>query len=78
MKEWCNSRQGSDIKEALDEIGVGTKIEKTDDYKESVDEKAINTIGFTYTYDYDHAGLHADRKDKSQVSVNLNNIAEVF
>ncbi len=78
LKEWCNSRQGSDIKEALDEIGVGTKIEKTDDYKESVDEKAINTIGFTYTYDYDHAGLHADRKDKSQVSVNLNNIAEVF
>ncbi len=78
LKEWCNSRQGGDIKDALDEFAVGTKINKTGDYQGGVDKSAINTIGMTYTYDYDHAGLHADRNDRSQISVNLNNIAEVF
>lgn len=78
LKEWCNSRQGSKFKDALDEIGIGTKINKTDKYKDSVDKAALNTLGITYTYDYDHSGCHADRHDKSQVSINLNNIAKVF
>lgn len=78
LKEWCNSRQGSRFKDALDQIGIGTKINKSDGYHESVDRDAINTLGITYTYDYDHAGFHADRNDKSQVSINLNNVAKVF
>lgn len=78
LKEWCNSRQGSRFKDALDEIGLGTSITKTGSYKESVDKAALNTLGITYTYDYDHAGFHADRNDRSQVSINLNNVAKVF
>ena len=80
--KWCNSKEGANIKEALDEFAVGTKINMTRDFQDNVDASAINTIGMTYTYDYNHSWIsnwfHADRYDKSQISVNLNNIAEVF
>ncbi|MBD5401964.1 hypothetical protein HDR58_04065 [bacterium] len=78
LKEWCNSRQGSSIKEHLDEIGTGTKINKTGSYQEYVTKSSKDYLGFCYTYDYDHAGTHADRHDRSQISINLNNIAQVF
>lgn len=78
LKGWCNSKQGSEIKDALDVIGTGDKINKTNKYYKDKVEGSKDYLGFRYTYDYDHSGLHADRNDKSQISINLNNLAQVF
>lgn len=77
LKNWCNSRN-SDIKNAMDIIGTGDKINKSNKYYENKVVGSKDYLGFRYTYDYDHSGLQADRNDKSQISINLNNLAQVF
>lgn len=77
-KEWCNSKSSPELMDALNEIGTGEKINKTSKFFSDKVVNSKNYLGFCFTYDYDHAGLHADRKDRSQISINLNNIAEVF
>lgn len=76
-KEWCNSRN-SEIMDALNEIGTGQKIHKTSKFYVDKVVNSKNYLGFLFTFDYDHKGFHADRKDRSQISINLNNIADVF
>lgn len=42
----------------------------------AVDSK--DYISFLYTQELDGSGTHADRNDRSQVAINLNNLAKVF
>lgn len=70
--------ENSDIKGYMDEIGQGEITKSHRDHNDGQMQKSQNYMGFTYTADKNQNWTHKDRNDKSQVSINLNNIAQAF
>lgn len=70
--------ENSQLKQWMDEIGKGEDTKGFRSHNDSIMQKSQNYMGFTYTADKNQGFLHKDRNDKSQVSINLNNIAQAF
>ena len=70
--------ENSQLKQWMDEIGKGEETKGFRSHNDSTMQKSQNYMGFTYTADKNQGFLHKDRNDKSQVSINLNNIAQAF
>lgn len=70
--------ENSQLKQWMDEIGKGEDTKGFRSHNDSTMQKSQNYMGFTYTADKNQGFLHKDRNDKSQVSINLNNIAQAF
>ncbi len=70
--------ENSQLKQWMDEIGEGDSTKGHRNHDDSTMQKSQNYMGFTYTADKNQGFLHKDRNDKSQVSINLNNIAQAF
>lgn len=66
------------LKQYMDEIGQGEITRGFGSHDEGKMQKSQNYMGFTYTADKNQSWTHKDRNDKSQVSINLNNIAQAF
>ncbi len=66
------------LKGYLDDIGQceGTKGKRGHDTNQAM--KAGDYLGFYYTSDKNQWFMHKDRKDKSQISISLNNVMDVF
>ncbi len=67
------------LKGYMDAISAGNKTTKG--HRGHSTGYALNSadcIGFYYTADKDQWFMHKDRNDKSQISISLNNIADVF
>ena len=81
LEEWAEP-ENSQLKQWMDEIGEGEITQNHRSHDDSKMQKSQNYMGFTYTADKDKHGTfgwtHKDRNDKSQVSINLNNIAQAF
>jgi hypothetical protein len=83
---------GSSYKEALDELAVKSTKDKANgnnstirNYQSSYAPDTAKYIGFTYHYNKETSdaswlwfNFHQDKKDKSQIDINLNNIAQAF
>ena len=75
-KQWRNGTTQS----KLDQMATCHPDGKTNDGDYHID-LAIDSkdyISFLYTQELDGYGTHADRNDRSQVAINLNNLAKVF
>lgn len=77
LEEWAEP-ENSQLKQWMDEIGKGEETKGFRSHNDSTMQKSQNYMGFTYTADKNQGFLHKDRNDKSQVSINLNNIAQAF
>lgn len=77
LEEWAEP-ENSQLKQWMDEIGKGEDTKGFRSHNDSTMQKSQNYMGFTYTADKNQGFLHKDRNDKSQVSINLNNIAQAF
>lgn len=77
LEEWAQP-ENSQLKQWMDEIGKGEDTKGFRSHNDSTMQKSQNYMGFTYTADKNQGFLHKDRNDKSQVSINLNNIAQAF
>lgn len=62
----------------MKEIGEYQSTKGLRDHDNGIATKSSNYLGFYFTGDKNQNFTHKDRNDKSQVSVNLNNIAQVF
>lgn len=82
LEEWAQP-ENSQLKQWMDEIGEGEITQNHRSHDDSKMQRSQNYMGFTYTADKNASGFfysktHKDRNDKSQVSINLNNIAQAF
>lgn len=77
LEKWAEPEK-SQLKQWMDEIGKGEETKGFRSHNDSTMQKSQNYMGFTYTADKNQGFLHKDRNDKSQVSINLNNIAQAF
>lgn len=82
LEEWAEP-ENSQLKQWMDEIGEGEITQNHRSHDDSKMQRSQNYMGFTYTADKNASGFfysktHKDRNDKSQVSINLNNIAQAF
>ena len=76
---------GSDRKELTDAgvmmVDLGTLIDETASFKNFDGDKAAKVadyIGFGFTADENQWFGHADRKDRSQICISLNNLAQAY
>lgn len=73
---------GKDDKAALDELAAKSyEVDNQRDYLSHYVNDAKNYIGFTYTWNKEKTDwnfFHADRRDRSQIQINLSNIAQAF
>ena len=61
--------------------GIGFRTDYTKGHRsfdEGQAEKAKDYFGFTYTADKNQSWTHKDRKDQSQISISLSNLAQAF
>lgn len=82
LEKWAQP-ENSQLKQWMDEIGEGEITQNHRSHDDSKMQRSQNYMGFTYTADKNASGFfysktHKDRNDKSQVSINLNNIAQAF
>ena len=70
--------ENTDMLNAMKEVGEYINTKGLRSFYTSYENKSSQYLGMYFTGDKDQGFLHKDRKDKSQVSVNLNNIAKVF
>lgn len=82
LEKWAQP-ENSQLKQWMDEIGEGENTQNHRSHDDSKMQRSQNYMGFTYTADKNASGFfysktHKDRNDKSQVSINLNNIAQAF
>lgn len=70
--------ENSDLLGYLKEVGQYQETGKFQEHDDGITAKSSDYLGFYFTGDTNQAWNHKDRNDKSQVSVNLNNIAQVF
>ena len=69
----------ADLKALLDAIsGDYKKTKSFRDFDTGYAMQAQNYLGFYYTADKDQWFMHKDRKDRSQISIDLNNLVDVF
>ncbi len=73
---------GKIYKTALDELAVQVYYKEDQrDYYDSINKDSKNYIGFTYTWNKERSDwniFHQDRKDRSQIQINLSNVAQAF
>lgn len=62
----------------MKEVGTYQGTAGLTDHNNGIAAKSADYIGFYFTGDRNQNWTHKDRNDKSQVTVNLNNIAQVF
>ncbi len=62
----------------MQEVGEYEGTKGLRNHNDSIAAKSSDYIGFYFTGDKNQNWTHKDRNDKSQVTVNLNNIAQVF
>ncbi len=75
-EQWCNGTTES----ILGQMATCHPDGKTNDsdYHQNLASDSKDYISFLYTQELDGPGTHADRNDRSQVAINLNNLAKVF
>lgn len=79
--EWFDGRwEDGTTQEILNGAATCHPNGKTNDgdYHENLAIDSQDYVGLLYTQELDGPGLHKDRNDRSQVAVNLNNLAKVF
>ena len=62
----------------MKEIGEYEGTKGVRDHSTDRTQKSDNYLGFYFTGDKNQSWTHKDRNDKSQISINLNNIADAF
>ena len=70
--------ENTDMLNAMQEVGTYIKTSGLRDFNTDYEDRSSQYLGMYFTGDKDQGFLHKDRNDKSQVSVNLNNMAKVF
>ncbi|MBR6723421.1 hypothetical protein IKL64_08195 [bacterium] len=73
---------GKAFKTALDELAVQVYYKEDQrDYYDDINKNSKNYIGFTYTWNKERSDwniFHQDRKDRSQIQINISNVAQAF